>query len=118
MSIGIKQNVDTNSAEFDQGVEAGLNSAEDTKNWKAGNELGQALKEEGGKKAPVYENPVNESSVPLFMRNSSEGNKGNAQDEKKELGINFITLEKICRRLNCQPGNVLKLACEKKTGWN
>ena len=36
------------SAEFKQGVEAGLNSEEDTKNWKAGNELGQELKEEGG----------------------------------------------------------------------
>lgn len=34
----------------------------------------------------------------------------------KALGINFETLEKICRRLNCQPGDVLKLAIEKKTG--
>jgi hypothetical protein len=32
--------VDTNSADFKQGVEAGLNSAEDTKNWQAGKELG------------------------------------------------------------------------------
>jgi hypothetical protein len=39
--------VNTNSVEFKQGVEAGLNSEEDTKNWKAGNELGQELKEEG-----------------------------------------------------------------------
>ena len=38
--------VDATSAEFKQGVEAGLNSEEDTKNWKAGNELGQELKEE------------------------------------------------------------------------
>lgn len=42
-----KENVDADSAEFKQGVEAGLNSEEDTKNWKAGNELGQELKEEG-----------------------------------------------------------------------
>ena len=32
----------------------------------------------------------------------------------KALGINFDTLEKICRGLNCQPGDVLKLASEKK----
>jgi len=43
-----------------------LNSEEDTKNWKAGNELGQALKEEGESKEPVYENPSNESSTPLL----------------------------------------------------
>ena len=46
--------VDVTSAEFKQGVEAGLNSEEDTKNWKAGNELGQELREEGETKAPVY----------------------------------------------------------------
>ena len=34
----------------------------------------------------------------------------------KALGINFITLEKICRGLNCQPGDVLKLASEQKRG--
>jgi hypothetical protein len=39
--------VDAGSIEFKQGVEAGLNSEEDTKNWKAGNELGQELREEG-----------------------------------------------------------------------
>jgi hypothetical protein len=42
-----EKNVDAKSAEFKQGVEAGLNSEEDTKNWKAGNELGRELKEEG-----------------------------------------------------------------------
>ena len=46
--------VDATSAEFKQGVEAGLNSEEDTKNWKAGNELGRELREEGETKAPVY----------------------------------------------------------------
>ena len=46
--------VDVTSAEFKQGVEAGLNSEEDTKNWKAGNELGRELREEGETKAPVY----------------------------------------------------------------
>jgi putative transcriptional regulator len=32
----------------------------------------------------------------------------------KALGINFDTLEKICRGLNCQPGDVLRLTSEKK----
>jgi putative transcriptional regulator len=32
----------------------------------------------------------------------------------RALGINFDTLEKICQRLNCQPGDVLRLAIEKK----
>ena len=30
------------------------------------------------------------------------------------LGINFATLEKICRGLNCQPGEVLTLPNQKK----
>lgn len=46
--------VDATSAEFKQGVEAGLNSEEDTKNWKAGNELGQEPREEDETKAPAY----------------------------------------------------------------
>ena len=82
MSTDIKQNVDTTSTEFNEGVEAGLNSAEDTKNWQAGNELGQALKEEGEIKEPVYENPFREPSTPLFLRNSPDGRMGDAQDEK------------------------------------
>lgn len=41
-----EKNVNASSAEFKQGVEAGLNSEEDSKNWKAGNELGRELKEE------------------------------------------------------------------------
>jgi hypothetical protein len=48
MSLDEKENVNANSAEFKRGVEAGLNSEEDTKNWKAGNELGRELKEEEG----------------------------------------------------------------------
>jgi putative transcriptional regulator len=31
----------------------------------------------------------------------------------KALGINFITLEKICQALECEPGDVLKLSAEK-----
>ncbi len=33
----------------------------------------------------------------------------------KALGINFITLEKICRALECEPGDILKLSAEKET---
>ncbi|HKZ77025.1 MAG TPA: hypothetical protein VJ124_01790 [Pyrinomonadaceae bacterium] len=81
MSENVEQDVDTSSAKFKEGVEAALNSAEDTKNWKAGNELGQELKAEGETKEPA---PFNEPSVPLFMKDSTEGDKGNAQDEKDE----------------------------------
>ena len=81
---GIEQHVDTNSANFKQGVEAGLNSAEDTKNWQAGNELGQELKNEVENKEPLSESLFKEPSPPLFMSDSSEGKKGNAQDEKDE----------------------------------
>ena len=42
--------------EFKQGVEAGLNSEEDTKNCKAGNELGRELKEEDDTTDPVHGN--------------------------------------------------------------
>jgi putative transcriptional regulator len=34
----------------------------------------------------------------------------------RAVGINFPTLEQICRALSCQPGDVLKLANEKKSG--
>jgi putative transcriptional regulator len=32
----------------------------------------------------------------------------------KALGINFETLERICRGINCQPGDVMRLVSEKK----
>jgi putative transcriptional regulator len=32
----------------------------------------------------------------------------------KALGINFDTLEKICRALQCQPGDILRLTEVKK----
>lgn len=57
MGEGKKEDVDATSAEFRQGVEAGLNSEEDTNNWKAGNELGRELREEGEAEAPVYASP-------------------------------------------------------------
>ena len=34
----------------------------------------------------------------------------------RAVGINFPTLEQICRALSCQPGDVLRLANEKKRG--
>ena len=55
MSGHIEQDVDTNSAEFKHGVEAGLTDRK-------------------------------QSSTPLFMSDSPEGNKGNPQDEKDESG--------------------------------
>ena len=82
MSGDIEQHVDTNSAEFKQGVEAGLSGRKDTKNWKAGNELGQELKAEVEDDGPVSKSLVQETSIPLFMNDSPEGKKGNAQDEK------------------------------------
>jgi hypothetical protein len=82
MNEARKQQVDTNSVEFNEGVEAGLNSEENTNNWKAGNELGQALKDEGENKALADESPEKEHPPALFMKDSPEGNKGNAQDEK------------------------------------
>jgi hypothetical protein len=82
MSGDIEQHVDTNSAEFKQGVEAGLNGGKDMKNWKAGNELGQELKAEVEDDEPVAKSLLKETSIPLFMSDSPEGNKGNAQDEK------------------------------------
>ena len=83
MSGDTEQQVDTNSAEFKQGVEAGLNVGEDMKNWKAGNELGLELKDEVDEDDEAV-SEKKESSTPLFMSDSPEGNKGNAQDEKDE----------------------------------
>ena len=80
----IREHVDTNSADFKQGLKAGLNSAEDTKNCQAGNELGRELKDEVEDKEPVAGGLFREPSPPLFLSDSSEGKKGNAQDEKDE----------------------------------
>ena len=46
------------------------------KNWKAGNELGLELKEEVEDDEPVSKSLFKESSTPLFMSDSPEGNKG------------------------------------------
>jgi hypothetical protein len=46
--------------------------------------LGQELKDEVENKEPVSDSGFKEPSTPLFMSDSSEGKKGNAQDEKDE----------------------------------
>ena len=84
MSEDLKSNVDTSSVAFKNGIEAGLNSVEDTKNWQAGNELGQELKEDDEAKEPIATPHFSEESIPLFMRDAADGSKGNAQDEKDE----------------------------------
>ena len=84
MSEDLKSKIDINSAEFEAGVDAGINSTEATKNWQAGVELGQKLKAEGENKAKVEENLFKEPSIPLFLRDRPEGPQGNVQDEKDE----------------------------------
>ena len=34
----------------------------------------------------------------------------------KALGINFITLEKLCEALDCQPGDLLSFTNQKRSG--
>lgn len=34
----------------------------------------------------------------------------------KAQGINFITLEKLCGALACEPGDLLKITAKRKTG--
>ena len=83
MSEEIKPKVDISSPEFKAGVEAGLKSTAATNNWQAGLELGQKLKVESeNREAPdiLFKEP----SLPLFLRDSPEGFKENAQDEKDE----------------------------------
>jgi hypothetical protein len=89
MGEGKDENVDAASAEFRQGVEAGLNSEEDTKNRKAGNELGRELRAEVKPGGPVHRHPDGTPLTPLFplfMRSSSEGLKAADQDEKDWMG--------------------------------
>ena len=84
MSEDIKPKVDINSPEFKAGVDAGLHSTPATQNWQAGVELGQILKDESANKKTVPDLLFREPSIPLFLRDSSEGSKENAQDEKNE----------------------------------
>ena len=74
------QNVDANSREFSRGVEAGLKS-EDTKYWQAGYELGHELGVSDTKEL-VKESVESGSDSPLFLRDTLDGQGGDAQDEK------------------------------------
>jgi len=73
-------NTDANSREFSRGVEAGLES-EDTKYWQAGYELGQQLVDRDTKELVKADLPK-DSDNPLFLRDTLQGHKGDAQDEK------------------------------------
>jgi hypothetical protein len=46
--------------------------------------MGPELKAEVEDDEPVSKSLLSETSTPLFLSNSSEGKKGNAQDEKDE----------------------------------
>lgn len=74
-----KTKVDANSREFSRGVEAGLHD-KDTKYWQAGYELGQELSVRG--KELVNENIATEPDSPLFLKDTLDGQKRDAQDEK------------------------------------
>ena len=73
-------NTDANSREFERGVEAGLDS-EVTKFWQAGYELGHELNERAALEQ-VKEIIPREPDAPLFLADTLDGKKGNAQDEK------------------------------------
>ena len=80
MSENKNTNADANSREFRRGVEAGLKS-EDTKYWQAGYELGQGLNDQETKE-PVKEISQEEPDTPLFLKDTLDGKKGDAMDEK------------------------------------
>ncbi len=46
----------------------------------------QESEEKSEAREPVGQGTDDQSSLPLYLRNKSEGNKGNAQDEKDESG--------------------------------
>jgi hypothetical protein len=80
LSENQKTSADVNSGEFTRGVEAGLKS-EHTKYWQAGYELGQELGDRETKE-PVKEIAREGSDAPLFLKDTLDGQKGDAQDEK------------------------------------
>lgn len=80
MSENQKTQVDANSLEFRRGVEAGLDS-EDTGFWQAGYELGHELHERANQER-INQTTPREPDNPLFLADTLDGEKGNAQDEK------------------------------------
>ena len=79
MSEDQKTDEDANSREFTRGVEAGLNS-EDTKYWQAGYELGQGLSDKETRE--LKETIKKEPDPPLFLKDTLEVQKGDAQGEQ------------------------------------
>jgi hypothetical protein len=75
-----KTKVDANSREFSRGVEAGLDS-ESTKYWQAGYELGHELHERAALEQ-VKEITEKEPDTPLFLADTLDSQKNDAQDEK------------------------------------
>ena len=66
--------------EFERGVEAGLDS-EDTKFFQAGYELGHELNELATQER-VKENAEREPDNPIFLADTLDGQKGDAQDDQ------------------------------------
>lgn len=79
MSENQKTDGDANSREFTRGVEAGLNS-EDTEYWQAGYELGQGLSDKETRE--LKETIKKEPDAPLFLKETLDGKKGDAQGEQ------------------------------------
>jgi hypothetical protein len=75
-----KTDSDANSREFNRGVEAGLDS-EVNKFWQAGYELGHELHERAALEQVKQTTPT-EPDAPLFLADTLDGHKGDAQDEK------------------------------------
>jgi len=82
MSDDKELHIDAGSAGVKAADEAGLSSTEDIKSSQADCEPGRELKDGRGRKEPESDVPLKEPATPLFLRDSSEGKKGNAQDEK------------------------------------
>ena len=82
MSENQKIEVDANSREFERGVKAGLDS-EVTKFWEAGYELGHELNERAAQEQ-VKETTRKVADTPLFLADTLNGQKGEAQDEKDQ----------------------------------
>jgi len=80
LSENQKTKVDANSLEFRRGVEAGLDS-ENTKLWQAGYELGHELNERATRELVKETTQVRPDS-PLFLADTLNGEKGDAQDEQ------------------------------------
>ena len=84
MSENVSQHVDTSSPEFAEGVETGLNSTKGTKNWQAGNMLGQELKHEHEQTSTVSEGPLKKNPYLLFTKDHLGSSDQDEKDETEE----------------------------------